>query len=152
VHVPRRLQELRVDLAKAKDALSLDFGRAPTTAELAEYLGLSQEEVTEGIVAGNGYTAGSLDLPTDGDADSPGGGTFVERLGEDDPGIEGVENVQALKPLMAELPERDREILRMRFGDEMTQAEIGAELGVSQMHVSRLLNRILGRLRAGLLT
>jgi RNA polymerase sigma-B factor len=152
VHVPRRLQELRVDLAKAKDELSQGLDRSPTTAELAAHLGLSMEEVTEGIVAGNGYTAGSLDLPNNGDADSSGGGgTFAERLGEDDPGMESVENVQALKPLVADLPERDREILRMRFGEEMTQSEIGARLGVSQMHVSRLLTRILRRLRAGML-
>jgi RNA polymerase sigma-B factor len=151
VHVPRSLQERRIELAKAMDALSQTLDRAPTTAELAEHMGLSPEEVTEGIVAGNGYTAGSLDLPTDTDNDSAGGATFVERLGDDDPGIEHVENLQTLKPLLAELPERDRQILQMRFGAEMTQSQIGTELGISQMHVSRLLNRTLARLRRQML-
>ncbi|MGW6745101.1 RNA polymerase sigma factor SigF [Streptomyces sp. NPDC055025] len=149
VHVPRRLQELRIDLAKATDELSQRLDHAPTTAELAEHLGLDEEEVIEGVVAGNGYTAGSIDMPTDdaGGASVP----LSDRLGAPDTGLETAENVQALKPLLAELDERERRILQMRFGDEMTQSEIGAELGVSQMHVSRLLSRITGRLRAGLL-
>ncbi|MFJ5101156.1 RNA polymerase sigma factor SigF [Streptomyces sp. NPDC088554] len=149
VHVPRRLQELRIDLAKATDELSQRLDRAPTTAELAARLGLDEEEIIEGVVAANGYTAGSLDLPADGSADSPS--PLSDRIGAPDPGLEAAENVQALKPLIEELDERERRILRMRFGDEMTQSEIGAELGVSQMHVSRLLSRITGRLRAGLL-
>ncbi|MGP4003883.1 RNA polymerase sigma factor SigF [Streptomyces sp. 8N706] len=152
VHVPRRLQELRIDLAKANDALSQRLDRSPTTAELAEHLGLSEDEVVEGLVAGNGYTAGSLDAPVDESTDAAGGTTFAERIGEVDPALEGVENLQALKPLVGQLEERDRQILQMRFGAEMTQAEIGAELGVSQMHVSRLLTRMLTNLRSGLLT
>ncbi|MFE4831900.1 RNA polymerase sigma factor SigF [Streptomyces sp. NPDC056672] len=149
VHVPRRLQELRIDLAKATDELSQRLDHAPTTAELAGHLGLDEDEVIEGVVAGNGYTAGSIDMPTDdaGGASVP----LSDRLGAPDTGLETAENVQALKPLLAELDERERRILQMRFGDEMTQSEIGAELGVSQMHVSRLLSRITGRLRAGLL-
>ncbi|MFF3754369.1 RNA polymerase sigma factor SigF [Streptomyces sp. NPDC002018] len=149
VHVPRRLQELRIDLAKATDELSQRLDHAPTTAELAEYLGLDEEEVIEGIVASNGYTAGSIDMPTD---DAAGASVpLSDRLGAPDSGLETAENVQALKPLLEELDERERRILQMRFGDEMTQSEIGAELGVSQMHVSRLLSRITGRLREGLL-
>ncbi|MER5970574.1 RNA polymerase sigma factor SigF [Streptomyces sp. NPDC002055] len=151
VHVPRRLQELRIDLAKANDELSQRMNRSPTTTELAEHLGLSEEEVVEGLVASNGYTAGSLDVPVDESTES-GSATFAERIGELDPALEGVENLQALKPLVEQLGERDRRILQMRFGAEMTQAEIGAELGVSQMHVSRLLTRMLGNLRSGLLT
>ncbi|MFF7727277.1 RNA polymerase sigma factor SigF [Streptomyces sp. NPDC008001] len=150
VHVPRRLQELRVELAKATSELSQQLDHSPTPAELAEHLGISPEEVIEGIVAGNGYTAGSIDVPVD-DGSDQSGTTYADRLGDLDPAIEGVENLQALKPLVAELDERDRQILRMRFGGEMTQSEIGAELGISQMHVSRLLTRILGRLRAGML-
>ncbi|MFD3916803.1 RNA polymerase sigma factor SigF [Streptomyces sp. NPDC058603] len=149
VHVPRRLQELRIDLAKATDELSQRLDRAPTTPELAEYLGLDEEEVIEGVVASNGYTAGSIDMPTDDASGSPA--PLSDRIGAPDAGMETAENVQALKPLIEELDERERRILRMRFGDEMTQSEIGAELGVSQMHVSRLLSRITGRLRAGLL-
>ncbi|PVE11579.1 RNA polymerase sigma factor SigF [Streptomyces scopuliridis] len=149
VHVPRRLQELRIDLAKATDELSQQLDRAPTTPELAEHLGLDEDEVIEGVVASNGYTAGSIDMPTDDASGSPA--PLSDRIGAPDAGMEAAENVQALKPLIEELDERERRILRMRFGDEMTQSEIGAELGVSQMHVSRLLSRITGRLRAGLL-
>ncbi|MFB7275054.1 RNA polymerase sigma factor SigF [Streptomyces sp. NPDC056244] len=149
VHVPRRLQELRIDLAKATDELSQRLDHAPTTAELAGHLGLDEEEIIEGVVAGNGYTAGSIDLPADDASGVPV--PLSDRLGEPDAGLETAENVQALKPLLEDLDERERRILRMRFGDEMTQSEIGAELGVSQMHVSRLLTRITGRLREGLL-
>ncbi|MEC4015479.1 RNA polymerase sigma factor SigF [Streptomyces sp. H27-D2] len=152
VHVPRRLQELRIDLARATDELAQSLDRAPSTAELAAHLDLSVEEVTEGVMAANGYTAGSLDIPADDPAHDTTGVTLAERLGEVDPGMAGVENVLALKPLVAALGERDRRILHMRFGEEMTQSQIAAELGLSQMHVSRLLTRMLGRLRAGLLT
>ncbi|RLU99246.1 B/F/G family RNA polymerase sigma-70 factor [Streptomyces griseocarneus] len=151
VHVPRRLQELRVEIAKATGELAQELDHTPTAAELAEHLGISREEVVEGIVASNGYTAGSLDLPME-DGDEPAGTTYADRLGGVDPALEGVENLHALKPLVAELDARERQILRMRFGGEMTQSEIGAELGISQMHVSRLLSRILARLRTGLLT
>ncbi|MEV6396605.1 RNA polymerase sigma factor SigF [Streptomyces sp. NPDC051907] len=150
VHVPRRLQELRIDLAKAVDELSQTLDGAPTTAELAEHLGLDEEEVIEGVVASNGYTAGSIDMPVD-DASDHAPVPLSERLGAPDADLETAENVQALKPLIEELDDRDRRILQMRFGEEMTQSEIGDELGVSQMHVSRLLARITARLRAGLL-
>ncbi|MEC4020314.1 RNA polymerase sigma factor SigF [Streptomyces sp. H27-D2] len=150
VHVPRRLQELRIELAKAKDHLSQRLDRDPTTAELSEFLGISQEDVVEGIVAGNGYTAGSLDLPAD-DGDGTAGSTLADRIGDIDPALEAVENVHALKPLVERLGERDGRILHMRFGREMTQSEIGAELGLSQMHVSRLLTRILTDFRTGML-
>ncbi|WP_069466752.1 SigB/SigF/SigG family RNA polymerase sigma factor [Actinacidiphila rubida] len=151
VHVPRRLQELRVELAKARDHLSAVNGSAPTVAELAAYLDLPEEEVIEGMVASNGYTAGSLDLPT-GDADADEGRSYAETLGDDDPAMELVEDFQALAPMLHQLDERDRLLLQMRFGQEMTQAQIGAELGYSQMHVSRLISRLLDRLRAGMLT
>ncbi|WP_433570848.1 RNA polymerase sigma factor SigF [Streptomyces sp. CA-251247] len=150
VHVPRRLQELRIDLAKAADELSQRLDRAPSTAELAAHLELDEEEVIEGIVASNGYTAGSIDTPID-DASDHASAPLSDRLGAPDTDLEIAENVQALKPLIQELDDRDRLILAMRFGQELTQAEIGAELGVSQMHVSRLLNRITSRLREGLL-
>ncbi|KOG90613.1 RNA polymerase sigma factor [Streptomyces varsoviensis] len=150
VHVPRRLQELRVDLAKAAAELAQRLDHTPTASDLAAHMGLSEEEVIEGIVASNGYTAGSIDMPAD-DAPEQMGNALADRLGELDPGLEGVENVTALKPLLEGLGDRDRQILRMRFGGEMTQSEIGEELGISQMHVSRLLSRILSRLRAGLL-
>ncbi|MGW7090907.1 RNA polymerase sigma factor SigF [Streptomyces sp. NPDC054874] len=154
VHVPRRLQELRVDLAKAKESLAGDLDRDPTVRELAKDLGIEESEVTEGIVASNGYTAGSLDMPTDTTEAGPrqtAGRTFADVLGEPDPAMETVENLHALAPLLGELDERERRIIDMRFGQEMTQAQIGAELGISQMHVSRLLSRMLGKLRSGML-
>ncbi|MFF8847290.1 RNA polymerase sigma factor SigF [Streptomyces sp. NPDC015127] len=150
VHVPRRLQELRIDLAKAVDELSQKLDHTPTTGELAAHLGLDEEEIIEGVVASNGYTAGSIDMPMD-DASDHAAVPLSDRLGAPDADLETAENVQALKPLIEELDDRDRRILRMRFGEEMTQSEIGEELGVSQMHVSRLLTRITGRLREGLL-
>ncbi|GAA2404036.1 RNA polymerase sigma factor SigF [Streptomyces glaucosporus] len=148
VRVPRRLQELRIELARANEELSRRLGRSATTEELAEFMGVSVEEVIEGQVASNGYVAGSLDLPVGDDGkDTP----LADQLGDVDPALEKVENLQALKPLMEQLDERDRRILRMRFGGDMTQSEIGAELGISQMHVSRLLSRALARLREGML-
>ncbi|WP_373428684.1 SigB/SigF/SigG family RNA polymerase sigma factor [Streptomyces sp. B1I3] len=152
VHVPRRLQELRVDLAKARDELTTTLDRDPTAKELAEHLGLTEEEVIEGVIASNGYTAGSLDLPTDaGEAPGTASRTFADILGEPDSAMETVENLHALAPLLGELDDRERRIIEMRFGQEMTQSQIGAELDVSQMHVSRLLTRTLNKLRAGML-
>ncbi|MEU1482942.1 SigB/SigF/SigG family RNA polymerase sigma factor [Streptomyces sp. NPDC005752] len=155
VHVPRRLQELRVDLAKAKEVLAADLDRDATVRELADHLGLGEKEVTEGLVAANGYTAGSLDIPAD--TSGPAGGatagrTYADVLGEPDPAMETVENLNALAPLLDELDTRERRIIDMRFGQEMTQAQIGDELGISQMHVSRLLGGILRSLRSGMLT
>ena len=147
VRVPRRLQELRLDLAKAGDELAQKLDRAPTVRELADRLGLSQEEVVEGMAASNAYTASSLDAqPEEDDSE----GTLADRIGYEDHGIEGIEYVESLKPLIAELPARDRRILSLRFTANMTQSEIGEELGISQMHVSRLLTRTLNRLRKGL--
>ncbi|MEU2129450.1 SigB/SigF/SigG family RNA polymerase sigma factor [Streptomyces sp. NPDC018352] len=154
VHVPRRLQELRVDIARTKESLVTELDRDPTVPELAEQLGLSEDEVTEGIVAANGYAAGSLDMPADpseaGRRHAPGR-TFADVLGGPDPALETVENLHALAPLLGCLDERERRIVDMRFGQEMTQARIGAELGISQMHVSRLISRILRKLRDGML-
>jgi RNA polymerase sigma-B factor len=148
VHVPRRLQELRLLLARTGDELSQQLDRAPTVAELAERLDLSEAEITEGLVASNAYSVGSLDAQlTEDDSDS----SFVDRIGEVDPGLEGIENLESLKPLIAELSERERIILSLRFVADLTQSQIGDELGISQMHVSRLLNRALRKLRSDLL-
>ncbi|MFJ7334982.1 RNA polymerase sigma factor SigF [Streptomyces sp. NPDC101110] len=147
VRVPRRLQELRLDLAKAGDELAQKLDRAPTVAELAERLGISNDEVVEGMAASNAYTASSLDAqPEEDDSE----GALADRIGYEDHGLEGIEYVESLKPLIAELPPRDRKILSLRFVAGMTQSEIGEELGISQMHVSRLLSRTLVRLRKGL--
>jgi RNA polymerase sigma-B factor len=148
VRVPRRLQELRLDLAKAGDELAQQFDRAPTIGELAQKLGISNDEVVEGMAASNAYTASSLDAQPEEDETE---GALADRIGYEDHGLEGIEYVESLKPLIAGLPPRDRQILSLRFVANMTQSEIGEELGVSQMHVSRLLSRITGRLREGLL-
>ncbi|MET9726761.1 RNA polymerase sigma factor SigF [Streptomyces zaomyceticus] len=149
VHVPRRLQELRLDLARAGDTLAQRLDRAPTVAELAEELGIAPEEVVEGMAASNAYTASSLDAQSD---EEEGGGeaTLADRLGYEDHGLTGIEYIASLKPMIASLPARERHILSLRFVSGMTQSEIGTELGISQMHVSRLLARTLARLRRGL--
>ncbi|MEC3998502.1 RNA polymerase sigma factor SigF [Actinacidiphila sp. DG2A-62] len=153
VHVPRRLQELRVELSKAKEHLAVLLDRDPTVAELAEHLELTEQEVLEGLVAANGYTAGSLDTPyNDAESSTDGEGrTLADTFGACDPALELVEDFHSLAPLVAQLPDRDRELLRMRFVEEMTQAQIGEVMGYSQMHVSRLLSRTIAKLRAGLL-
>ncbi|MFE7542110.1 RNA polymerase sigma factor SigF [Streptomyces platensis] len=148
VRVPRRLQELRVDLARANEKLSGRLGRDPKVSELAAELGISEDEVVEGQVAANGYNASSIDATFHDDGnDTP----LADLIGERDPEMDLVEDLHALAPLLNQLEERDRHILEMRFGQEMTQAQIGKELGVSQMHISRLLTRALTQLRAGLL-
>ncbi|QMU71652.1 RNA polymerase sigma factor SigF [Streptacidiphilus sp. P02-A3a] len=151
VHVPRRLQELRLTLARATDDLATVIGRPPTPAELAAHLEISEDEVREGLVAANGYTVSSIDAGAPGEEDDEST-SFTARLGEVDPGMDMVVNLESLRPLMARLGERDKAIISMRFGAEMTQSEIGAALGISQMHVSRLLSRTLGQLRDQLLT
>ncbi|MEV7557638.1 SigB/SigF/SigG family RNA polymerase sigma factor [Streptomyces sp. NPDC089795] len=156
VHVPRRLQELRSELAKAQESLTDVLGRAPTVKEVAAHLELTEEQVVDGLVAANGYTSGSLDTAAgESDVASPtsrGGRPLAELVGDVDPAMELFEDLHTLAPLVEHLDERDRRILQMRFGEDKTQAEIGAELGISQMQVSRLLSRTLTRLRAGMLT
>ncbi|WP_030303325.1 SigB/SigF/SigG family RNA polymerase sigma factor [Streptomyces katrae] len=156
VHVPRRLQELRTELAKAQEALTDVLGRAPTVKEVAQHLELTEEQVIDGLVAANGYTSGSLDTAgAEGDEPSTSSRTtrpLADQLGDVDPAMELFEEFHTLAPLLEQLDERDRLILQMRFGQDKTQAEIGAELGISQMQVSRLLSRTLTRLRAGMLS
>jgi RNA polymerase sigma-B factor len=149
VRVPRRLQELRLDLAKVSDALEQSLGRTPTDAELAQRLGITEDELAEGRQAALAYSTRSLSSPTPEDDET---GPAERTPGVEEPAYELIEDLEALKPLIAGLPERDREILSLRFGQDLTQAEIGERLGISQMHVSRLLSRTLAGLRAGLLT
>ncbi|OON77265.1 SigB/SigF/SigG family RNA polymerase sigma factor [Streptomyces tsukubensis] len=152
VHVPRRLQEARVELAKANEELSTRLGRAPRVAELAALMDLSEKEVVEAQLASNGYSSSSLDAAIGGEDNGDGEAVLADFIGAEDPGMELVEDLHALAPLVAGLEPRDRQILELRFGQELTQAQIGEHLGVSQMHVSRLLNRTLGNLRAGLMS
>ncbi|MEU6183520.1 RNA polymerase sigma factor SigF [Streptomyces coeruleorubidus] len=150
VHVPRRLQEARVQLARATEELRGRLGRTPTVKELSELMSLPEDEVREARLAANGYNSASLDATINGSED--GEAALQDFIGTPDTDLELVEDFHALAPLLAELDERDRRIIHMRFVEELTQAQIGERLGVSQMHVSRLLSRTLARLREGMLT
>ena len=149
VRVPRRLQELKLALTKAISDLAQRLGRAPTVAELAAHLQMSEEEVLEGLESANAYSTVSLDAPDSGDEDAP---AVAESLGMLDDALEGVEYRESLKPLLERLPPREKKILMLRFFGNMTQSQIATELGISQMHVSRLLARTLAQLREGLTT
>ncbi|MEU1003448.1 MULTISPECIES: RNA polymerase sigma factor SigF [Streptomyces] len=151
VHVPRRLQELRVELAKAREELASRLDREPTVAELATLMNISEREVVEGQIAANGYNSSSLDAALTGDGPEGGEAVLADFIGVEEDGLRLVEDFHSLAPLMAELSERDRQIIHMRFVEEATQAEIGEQLGCSQMHVSRLIKRIITRLREGML-
>ncbi|USQ85421.1 RNA polymerase sigma factor SigF [Streptomyces phaeoluteigriseus] len=149
VHVPRRLQEARVELARATDELRSRLGRTPTVKELAELMNLSHEEVIEARLAANGYNSASLDAAIN--SDETGEAALADFIGIEDTAMELVEDFHALAPLLGALDERDRQIIHMRFVEERTQAQIAEHLGCSQMHVSRLLSRTLTRLRKGML-
>jgi RNA polymerase sigma-B factor len=148
IRVPRRLQELKLSLTKATADLSQRLGRAPTVAELATYLEISEDDVLEGLESANAYSAISLDAPDISDDDST---AVSDSLGIVDDALEGVVYRESLKPLLERLPPREKNILMLRFFANMTQSQIAADLGISQMHVSRLLARTLAKLREGLL-
>jgi RNA polymerase sigma-B factor len=149
VRVPRRLQELRLEISKVSGDLAQDLGRSPTVADLATRLGVSEEEVIEGLDCGQAYRALSLDAPA-GDGTDPGAAGLGDLLGGEDPDMQNVENREALRPLLAKLSEREQKIIAMRFHGNLTQSQIAADLGISQMHVSRLLAGALRSLRAQL--
>ncbi|MFG2577187.1 RNA polymerase sigma factor SigF [Streptomyces sp. NPDC048481] len=150
VHVPRRLQEARVQLARANEELRSRLGRTPTTRELSELMSLPEEEVVDAQLASNGYRSASLDAAISGNED--GEAALADFIGNEDAALGLVEDFHALAPMIAELDDRDRQIIHWRFVEELTQKEIGERLGVSQMHVSRLITRMLTRLREGMLT
>ncbi|MER5738502.1 MULTISPECIES: SigB/SigF/SigG family RNA polymerase sigma factor [unclassified Streptomyces] len=152
VHVPRRMQELRVEMAKVSDALEQDTGHRPSRSELADRLHLTEAEVCEAELAACAYTARSLDAPVGDDdgAEAPRG-TDGHRTAVTEPAYELIDDLTSLGPLIDRLAPREREILSLRFGQDLTQAEIGRRVGLSQMHVSRILTHVLGELRAGLL-
>jgi len=147
IRVPRRLQELRLGLGAATEELAHSLGRAPTVAELSARLGVSEEEVLEGLESANAYSTVSLDAGSETD-DGPG--AMLDTIGIDDDALEGVEYRESLRPLLARLPARERQILLLRFFRNMTQSQIAAATGISQMHVSRLLSHALAVLREGL--
>ena len=147
VRVPRRLQELRLALAEATEQFAHKHDRAPTVVELAQHLGLTVDEILEGMEAANAYSPASLDAH---DLDDDRDNALIARLGQEDEALDGVEYREALRPLLARMSPRDRQIITLRFFGNMTQSQIGERLGISQMHVSRLLARALARLRADL--
>ncbi|WP_410820093.1 SigB/SigF/SigG family RNA polymerase sigma factor [Micromonospora sp. 050-3] len=143
VRVPRRLQELRLSISAANSALTQNLGRSPTVADIASYLDVTEETVLEGLEGARAYRATSLSTPTGADGSRELGDT----LGGDDHEFDLVEIRVALGPALATLPEREREILSLRFHGNLTQAQIADRIGVSQMHVSRLITRSLAALR-----
>lgn len=147
IRVPRRLQELRMQITATTAELTQRLGRSPTVSELAEAIGCSAEEIVEGIESSNAYSTLSLDA-TDNSEDS--NQTMLDTLGVDDENLAHVEVRESLKPLLDQLPAREKKILLLRFFRNMTQSQIAAEIGVSQMHVSRLLARTLEQLRTNL--
>ncbi|MFI0242255.1 SigB/SigF/SigG family RNA polymerase sigma factor [Streptomyces sp. NPDC016845] len=151
VHVPRRLQEARLELSKASEELRTRLGRTPTTAELAELMQLEPSEVAQAQQASNGYNSISLDATTTTGGGDDSESALADFIGFEDPSFDLVDNFRALAPLIAALDERDRQIIHLRFVEEQTQQEIADLLDCSQMHVSRLLARVLGKLRTGLL-
>lgn len=144
VRVPRRLKDLHVSIGSAISELSQHHGRAPTASELAEHLGLPREQVLEGLEAAAAYRSSSLDSLLD--AEGPGA-TLEDIVGEADAELDRVEFRTTLAPLLEKLPERERTILKLRFFAGLTQSQIAQHVGLSQMHVSRLLSRTLARLR-----
>jgi RNA polymerase sigma-B factor len=142
--VPRRLKELGAELNAASVELMQLLNRAPTASELAAHLGIAREEVVEALIAANAYSTRSTDLSIGSEGDEH---TIANSFGELDPNIEKVLDVQAVRPLLDALPDRDRMIITLRFFENMTQTEIADRLGISQMHVSRLLARALCAMR-----
>jgi RNA polymerase sigma-B factor len=143
IRVPRRLQELRLEITAANNTLTHSLGRAPTVADVATHLGITEEEVLEGLEGARAYSATSLSTPLSDDGSTSLGDT----LGGDDHNFELAELRIALGPAMATLDEREQQILALRFHGNFTQTEIAEKVGISQMHVSRLLTKALGKLR-----
>jgi RNA polymerase sigma-B factor len=145
VKVPRRLKELHLRLGTATAELSQRLGRAPTATELAAELGMERDEVVEGLVAGSSYNTLSIDIG--GGSDDDDARAIADTLGDVDAGMDRIEDREALRPLLEALPERERMVLVLRFFESMTQTQIAERVGISQMHVSRLLAKSLARLR-----
>jgi RNA polymerase sigma-B factor len=145
VRVPRDLQELAVKVDRVGEDMGRDLGRAPTPGEIAERLGATPEQVLEAREAAGAYRAVSLDRPRNDDDEE---GELVDAFGTEDHGFAVAEDAATVERLMRVLSEREREVLRLRFEDDLTQSEIGDIVGVSQMHVSRLIRQSIARLRA----
>jgi RNA polymerase sigma-B factor len=143
LRVPRGVKDRVLAVGRRTDELTAATGRAPTVAELGADLGLTDDEVVEAIEARHALTADTFDTAAQDDR-------HAGRLGDDEPAFATIEDREALRPLLAQLPERERQIIALRFVDELSQAQIAERLGISQMHVSRLLASTLATLRAGL--
>ncbi len=146
VRVPRSLQERSAEVRKTADALSTDLGRAPSVAELAERTGYSDDEIIEALDVQTAYRASSIDVPSSSNEDGPGR-ALDARLGSLDDGFHQTEVSMAVQALIEKLPEREREIIELRFFAGLKQQEIADRMGMSQMHVSRLLRRALDQMR-----
>lgn len=146
IRVPRRLQEIQSVINQAVSDLGQELGRSPTVAELAKKVGMTEEEILEGLESANAYSPLSLDAP------DPSGevGAVIEQLGDYDDALDAVVDRETIKPLLEQLDARAKRILLLRFFRNMTQSQIAEELGISQMHVSRLLSRTLADLRKSL--
>ncbi len=144
-HVPRGMQERAMRLEQAVEALHRRVGRSPSTKELASELGQTEEEVLETLEAQSAYDAVSLEQQRSDD--SQGGDTYADMLASEEENYELVEYEATIEPALKALSPRDRMILHLRFSQDMTQSEIAARIGVSQMHVSRLIRQALSRLR-----
>jgi RNA polymerase sigma-B factor len=145
IRVPRRLQELGAAVNKANTELSQKLDRSPTTKEIAKHLGVTVDDVAEALEANSAYSTISFDAGSD---DAP---TIGNSVGSLDDALEGVEYRESLKPLLEKLDDREKRILQLRFFENLSQSQIATELGISQMHVSRILNKVLIHLREGLL-
>jgi RNA polymerase sigma-B factor len=144
IRVPRSLQELNARMSGAIDELTAQLGRSPSVSEIAESLGTSTEEVHEALEVGSAYSALSLDAGPGGDED---GTDPMETIGSEDAEFDRSEDRATLGPALARLPQREREILRMRFEEGLPQTQIAERVGLSQMHVSRLIRRSLAAIR-----
>ena len=144
MHVPRRLKELHSQITGATTALAQTLGREPTVSELAETLGADRDEVIDAMLAANAYLVRSIDMPTDGDGQRSAG---ADTLGQLDARIELITDREAVRSLLAALSRRERTVLTLRYFAGMTQTEIAERIGLSQMHVSRILASTLAHLR-----
>jgi RNA polymerase sigma-B factor len=145
VRVPRDLNELALRVDRTTELLAHRLGRLPTVSDIADHLDITVEEVLEARDAAAAYRADSLDRPASEDDED--GARLVDVLGGDDPGFGRAEQSATLERLMRALTDRQRELLRLRFGEDLTQSEIGERVGLSQMQISRLLRQAIGRLR-----
>jgi RNA polymerase sigma-B factor len=143
MHVPRRIKELSVRLSRVLDELTTELGRSPTIAELAEATGTEEEDVIDALDSVHAYSTRSLHATFEEGGDD----TLAERLGTEDAGYEEIEEGSLIDVGLEALDERERRIVELRFFEEMTQSQIAAEIGISQMHVSRLLRRALATMR-----